>query len=219
VKPATESIYLPMLFLSVALLGGLRMANRMSLVPPPPFALVLGVLFVGVIVRGRVVTPQRLMSASRSPLENLSGLVVVLSLFFAATQIFNLLIPEAGLPFLSFNLFFFVLLVNTLVGSPDRLSVLRSVAVIIGSAYILKFVVLGALSDPAGGAVKRVLLVLLEGVTLGTLTQPPLDAAAAYIAFVTLVLFLIGLAMLEPARGRGSLPPAGQPVALIESDE
>ncbi len=78
-KPATESIYLPLLFLSVALLGGLRMANRMSLVPPPPFALVLGVLFVGVIVRGRVVTPQRLMSASRSPLENLSGLVVVLS--------------------------------------------------------------------------------------------------------------------------------------------
>ncbi len=71
-------------------------------------------------------------------------------------------------------MFFFVLLVNTLVGSPDRLSVLRSVAVIVGSAYILKFVVLGSLSDPAGGAVKRVLLVLLEGVTLGTLTQPPL---------------------------------------------
>jgi hypothetical protein len=52
--------------------------------------------------------------------------------------------------------------------------------------------------------------VLLEGVTLGTLTQPRLHPVAGYLAFATLVLFLIGLAML-PTRSRS--------VALIKSEE
>jgi hypothetical protein len=209
-KAVTEAVYLPMLFLTVALLGGLRVDDRLTFVPPPLFALVLGMMLFGVLVRGQVLAPERLMRASRPPLENLNGLAVIFSLFFAATQIFNLVTPEAGLPFLLFNVFLFVLLVNTLAASPDRVSVLRSMAVITGAAFILKFIVLGALSDPGAGALKRVLLVLLEGITLGTLTQPPLHQAAGYLAFATLVLFLIGLAM---------LPTGGRSVALIRSGE
>jgi hypothetical protein len=209
-KAVTEAVYLPMLFLTVALLGGLRVDDRLTFVPPPLFALVLGMMLFGVLVRGQVLAPERLMRASRPPLENLNGLAVIFSLFFAATQIFNLVTPEAGLPFLLFNVFLFVLLVNTLAASPDRVSVLRSMAVITGAAFILKFIVLGALSDPGAGALKRVLLVLLEGITLGTLTQPPLHQTAGYLAFATLVLFLIGLAM---------LPTGGRSVALIRSGE
>ena len=209
-KTATEAVYLPMLFLTVALLGGLRVGERVMFVPPPLFALVLAVMLFGVLVRGRVLAPDRLMSAARPPLENLNGLVVILSTFFAATQVFNLVTPEAGLPFLLFNLFLFVLLVNTLAVSPDRVSVLRSMAIITGAAFILKFIVLGAISEPGESALKRVLYVLLEGVTLGTLTQPQLHPAAGYLAFATLALFLIGLAML-PARTRT--------VALIKLDE
>ena len=209
-KAATEAVYLPMLFLTVALLGGLRVDERVTFVPPPLFALVLGMMLFGVLVRGRVLAPERLMSASRMPLENLNGLVVILSTFFAAAQIFNLVTPETGLPFLLFNVFLFVLLVNTLAAFPDRVSVLRSMAVITGAAFILKFIVLGAISDPGEGVVKRVLYVLLEGVTLGTLSQPVLHPSAGYIAFATLSLFLVGLAML-PARTRS--------VALIKLDE
>jgi hypothetical protein len=193
-KAATEAIYLPLLFLTVSLLGGLRLDERVTFV----------------LVRGRVLAPDRLMSAARPPLENVNGLVVILSTFFAATQVFNLVTPESGLPFLLFNVFLFVLLVNTLAVSPDRVSVLRSMAVITGAAFILKFIVLGAISDPGESALKRVLHVLLEGVTLGTLTQPQLHPAAGYLAFATLALFLIGLAML-PARTRS--------VALIKLDE
>jgi hypothetical protein len=209
-KPVTEAVYLPMLFLTVALVGGLRVDDRLTFVPPPLFALVLGVMLFAVLVRGQVLAPERLMRASRPPLENLNGFVVIMSTFFAATQIFNLVTPEAGLPFLLFNVFLFVLLVNTLAASPDRVSVLRSMAVITGAAFILKFVVLGAISSPGEGALKRVLFALLEGVTLGTLTQPPLHPAAGYLAFATLGLFLVGLAML-PTRGRS--------VALIKSGE
>ena len=154
-KAATEAVYLPLLFLTVALLGGLRVDDRVTFVPPPLFALVLGMMLFGVLVRGRVLAPERLMSASRMPLENLNGLVVILSTFFAATQVFNLVTPESGLPFLLFNVFLFVLLVNTLAAFPDRVSVLRSMAVITGAAFILKFIVLGAISDPGEGALKR----------------------------------------------------------------
>jgi len=209
-KAATEAVYLPMLFLTVALLGGLRVDERVTFVSPPLFALVLGMMLFGVLVRGQVLAPERLMSASREPLGNLNGLVVILSAFFAAAQIFNLVTPETGLPFLLFNVFLFVLLVNTLAAFPDRVSVLRSMAVITGAAFILKFIVLGAISDPGEGVVKRVLYVLLEGVTLGTLSQPVLHPSAGYIAFATLSLFLVGLAML-PARTRS--------VALIKLDQ
>ena len=209
-RATTEAVYLPLLFLTVALLGGLRVGDRLTFVPPPLFALVLGVMLLGVLVRGRVLAPEVVMSASRTSLENLNGLAVILSAFFAATQVFNLVTPEAGLPFLLFNVFLFVLLVNTLAASPDRVSVLRSMAVIVGAAFILKFIVLRALSDPGETTLKRVLYVLLEGVTLGTLTQPPLHPAAGYLAFGTLLMFLIGLAML-PSRGRS--------VALIKLEE
>jgi hypothetical protein len=167
-------------------------------------------MLFGVLVRGRVMAADALMSASRTSLENFNGLVVILSTFFAATQIFNLVTPESGLPFLLFNVFLFVLLVNTLAGAHDRISVLRSMAVIVGAAFILKFIVLGAISDPGDSMLKRLLYVLLEGVTLGTLTQPQLHPAAGYIAFATLVLFLVGLAM---------LPSRMQTVALVKSGE
>jgi hypothetical protein len=209
-KAVTEAVYLPLLFMTVALLGGLRVDDRVTFVPPPLFALVLGVMLFGVLVRGHVLASERLMSASRTSLENLNGLTVMLSMFFAATQVFNLVTPESGLPFLLFNVFLFVLLVNTLAGSPDRISVLRSMAVIVGAAFILKFIVLGAISDPGESTLKRVLYVLLEGVTLGTLTQPPLHPIAGYLAFATLALFLVGLAVL-PARARS--------VALIRFGE
>ena len=58
-KAATEAVYLPMLFLTVALLGGLRVDERVTFVPPPLFALVLGMMLFGVLVRGRVLAPEQ----------------------------------------------------------------------------------------------------------------------------------------------------------------
>ena len=199
---ATEAVYLPMIFLTVALLGGLRVTDRVALVPPSLFALVLGMLLFGVLVRGRVFAPDRVLNGSRSALENLNGLSVILATFFASTQVLSLMIPESGLPFLLFNVFLFVLLLNTLAGAPDRVAVLRSLAVVLGSAFTLKFVFLAALSDSGGGAFKRVMLALLEGATLGTLSQTPLHPATGYVAFATLVLYLAGLAAL-PTGARG----------------
>jgi hypothetical protein len=202
---AREAFVLPSLFLTVALLGGVRVADRIVLLPPPLFTLVLAFLLVGVLVRSGALAPERLMSASRSPFANLSGAVVIVTAFLAATQAFNVAIPESGLPRLLFSVFLLVLLINTLAASPDRVRVLRSVLVIFGSAFVLKFIVLAALSDPAGGWLKRVLIAMLEGLTLGTLSQDLYRPATGYIAFVTLSLFVGALALL-PSRP-GELQP------------
>ena len=199
-----EAFVLPLLFLTVALLGGVRVADRIVLLPPPLFTLVLAFLLVGALVRSGALAPDRLMSATRSPLANVSGAVVIVTAFVAATQAFNVAIPESGLPRLLFSVFLLVLLVNTLAASPDRVRVLRSVLVIFGSAFILKFIVLAALSDPAGGWLKRVLVAMLEGLTLGTLSQDLYRPVTGYIAFVTLTLFVGSLALL-PSRTRRAL--------------
>ena len=76
-----EAFVLPLLFLTVALLGGVRVADRIVLLPPPLFTLVLAFLLVGVLVRSGALAPERLMSATRSPLANVSGAVVIVTAF------------------------------------------------------------------------------------------------------------------------------------------
>lgn len=191
-----EVFYLPLLFLTVTLLGGLRVDARVVFAPPPLSALVLAILLIAALARCGAVAPERLLHADRPPLANISGGVVLAALFAAAVQAFNLVIPEAGLPRIAVTVFLFLLLLNTLAASADRTHVLRSTAVIVGSTFILKFIVLAALSDTAGGWLKRVLLASLEGVTLGTLTQPRLAPVTGYVAFAALVMFLAGLALL-----------------------
>ena len=203
-SPAREAIYLPLLFLTVAMLGGLRIGDRVLLVPPPLFTLVFALLLLGVLVKSAALDPDRLLNPRRPAIANLNGFVVLVTAFFASAQAFSMVTPDSGLPRLLCGAFLFVLLLNTMAAATDRTRVLRSFMIIFGAAFILKFVLLAALANPAGGAVSRILLILLEGATLGTLNQPASDPAAGYVAFFVLVLFLFGLAMLPRRRTRKS---------------
>ena len=198
---AREAIYLPVLFLTVTLLGSLRPGAAVMLAPPSLFSLILGVLLVGVLVQSGAFVPVRVMNGSRSALANLNGGVMVAALLVAAAQVFSLLTPDAGLPRVLFSIYFLVLMINTMAASPDRVRVLRSLAVTFGAAFVLKFIVLDALSDPAGGRLTRLIQVLFEGVTLGTLTQDAQPPAAGYVAFAAIVMFLAALALL-PSSGQ-----------------
>jgi hypothetical protein len=203
---AREAIYLPVLFLTVALLGGVRIGQRVTLLPPTPFALMLALLLTGILVRCGALAPDRLMSASRRTLANLNGFVLLVAMFFASAQAFNTATPDAGLPRVVFSVFLLVLLLNTLAALPDRVHVLRSLMVVFGSAFVIKYIVLATLSSPVDGRLKQALLLLLEGVTLGTLTQEPFHAVTGYLALVTLFLFLVGLALLPNAAYRDLRP-------------
>jgi hypothetical protein len=205
---AREAIYLPVLLLTVALLGGLRPGAAVVLMPPSLFSLILAVLLVGVLVQSGAFVPLRVMNASRPALANLNGGVLVAALLVAAAQTFSLLTPDAGLPRVLFSVYFLVLMINTMAASPDRVRVLRSLAVTFGAAFVLKFIVLDALSDPAGGRLTRLLKVLFEGVTLGALTQDAQHPAAGYVAFAAIVMFLVALALLPSAARELSAPRA-----------
>jgi hypothetical protein len=196
-----EAIVLPAIFLTVALGGGVRVTRGTShlvFLVPSLMALVLALLLLGALFRAGVLAPDRLMHASRAPIANLSGLIVLVSLFAAAAQAFNTATPEAGLLQFIFNIFFLLLLWNTIAARPDRRRLLHSLLVVFGGSFVLKYVVLGALYDPQGGLTKRVLTTMLEGVTLGGLTYDAPAAATGYIAFFTILLFLIGLILLPP---------------------
>ena len=193
-----EAIALPVLFLSTALIAGLQPGARLAFAPPSLFALVLATVLVAALVRCGALDPTRLLHGSRTILANANGAVAVLSLFAAAAQVFGMLTPRAGLPLFFVDVFLFVLLVNTLVARPDRVRLLRSLAVILGSAFILKFVVLSALADPSGRTF-RVLVALFDAATFGSIAQDPLPAAAGYLAFAACALFLFGLALLPAA--------------------
>lgn len=209
-----EAFLLPGLLLTVALLGGVRIADTVRLLPPPLIALVLGLLLVGTLVRAGVLAPERLMNAARGPLENLSGLVVLLSLFAASAQVFNLLTPETGILHALFGAFFVVQLLTTLAGVRDRRAMLRSLGVLLGAMFVLRFVLLESVYAPGGGLLARLVTTLMEGVTLGTLGYAAHAPATGYVAFLTLVLFMTALVLLPPPE-----PPDATHLPVHASDD
>ena len=149
----------------------------MRFVPPPLIALVLGLLVLAALVRADVVAPGALVHGRRPLLENLSGAVVALALAAASVQVFNLLTPEHGLLHVLFGTVFVVQLLSTIAGTSDRRALLRSLAVLLGSAFVLRYIVLESLYAPSGGTLTRILTLLMEGVSLGrcstSRTDPP----------------------------------------------
>lgn len=210
-SPLREAFVLPLTFLTVALLGGLRTGATVRLLPPPLIALVLGMLLLACLVRAGVFAPARLMNGGRTSLENLSGATVFAALFAACAQIFNLLTPDHGLLHLIFGVFFLVQLLTTLTGVPDRTGLLRSLAVLLGSAFLLRFVVLEALYAQDSGTIKRVLTALMQGVTLGALQYEANTPATGYAAVAALTLFLIGLVLLPRPVDGGQVHPRRLP--------
>jgi hypothetical protein len=196
-----DAFMLPLIFLTVALLGGFRSARAkgMWFLPPPLIALVLATVLMGLLARTGTVASDRLIRSDCSVLENLSGGIVLATLFAATAQVFNLVTPETGLLHFIFTVFFLLLLWNTLAARPTRSRLLRSLAVLFGGAFVLKYIVLAAMYDPNGGLARRVLASLLEGVTLGGLQYEPPAAVTGYLAFFTLALYMLGVTLLPHA--------------------
>lgn len=210
-----EAVVLPMLFLTVALFGGLAPGDALPWTPPSLLSLVLALLIVAVLARSGALAPDQLLHGSRSNLANCNGLVVLLTLFGASAQVLHMLTPRSGLPSVIVGLVLLLMLVNTWVALPDRRRLLRSLAVVLGSAFMLKFVVLAALADPDGSRTKRVLVALFDLATLGTISQDALHPAAGYLAFFIALIYLVGVAALpKPLDG-----PSGGGLMLGAGDD
>jgi hypothetical protein len=198
-RALVDYVVLPMLFLTVALLGGLRVGaeNRTFIfIAPPLVTLLLAVLLMLLLVRGRLIRFHQWVGNELPPLTNVVHIWTLITLFFASAQAFNSVLPERGLLHWLFSFFFLWTLWNNQFSSFDPRRLLRSLAILLGTAFVLKHMLLARLYSPEGGWMKRVAGTLLQGVSLGTLDAPNFAPATGYICFFTLTLYVAGLILL-----------------------
>jgi hypothetical protein len=198
-RALADFVVLPILFLTVALLGGLRVggeSRNLIFLAPPLITLLLAVLLMLLLVRGRLIRFQHWVDSDLPSLTNAAHIWMFVTVFFASAQAFNSVLPESGLLHWLFSFFFLWTLWNNQFSSYDARRLLRSLAILFGTAFIFKHMLLASLYNPESGWLKRVAGTLLQGISLGTLDAPGFAPATGYISFFTLVLYIAGLILL-----------------------
>ena len=198
-RALVDFVVLPFLFLTVALLGGLRVgaeSRTFIFIAPPLVTLLLAALTMLLFVRGDLLRFHEWVGSDLPPLTNVAHIWMFITIFFATAQAFNSVLPERGLFHWLFSFFFLWTLWNNQFSSFDARRLLRSLAILFGTAFVLKHMLLASLYSPEGGWLKRVAGTLLQGVALGTLDAPTFAPVTGYISFFTLALYVAGLVLL-----------------------
>lgn len=206
-KPETQSaqlqyIFLPLIFLTVALLGGLRLNaadNAFVFLKPALVCLIFAVILLALFFRSNLLKLEGWFSEQFSTLKNIANAAVLLALFFASTQIFNSLLPERGLPFWVVAFCFFWTLWNNLFAEFAGKRLLQSLGSVFALAFVAKYLILAYLVAPANDSWWRG---LLENPTQEAFTWlldlPRFSAGTGYIQFFAVIFYLLGLFLLPP---------------------
>src|SRR5882762_5588922 len=200
-------IVTPTILLTVALLGGLRVdaqTRHFIFIAPPLVTLVLAILLGSLFVRAGAIDLRQWLALEQPMLTSLAHLLTLVALFFASAQAFNSVLPESGLLHWMFSFFFLWTLWTNQFSAFDTRRLLRSLAVLFSTAFVLKHLLVSGLYGPEGGWLKRLASMLLQGVSIDV---PAFAPATGYISFFALALYIGGLLLLSPA----ALPVNGQP--------
>ena len=196
-------VLLPVVFLTVALLGGLRIAGADSsfiFLKPALLCLIFAVIMLTLFFRSGLIRLDGWFAEDLPMLKNVANAAVLLTLFFATAQLFNSLLPEQGLPFWIVAFCFFWTLWNNLFADFDTKKLLRSLGALFGLAFVTKYLLLANLAAPAG---KTWFEALTENpgqeVVTRLLDLPRFAAATGYIQFFTAAMYLFGLFILPPS--------------------
>ncbi len=198
-KILDQKIYLllPFIFLTVTLLGGLRLSSPAGDVifwRPALFCLISAAILMVLFFRAGLISVEGWFSEDFTALKNIANGAVLTTLFAASAQIFNALLPEQGLPFWVFAFCFFWTLWNNLFADFDVKKLLRSLGALFGLAFVVKYLILANLAAPASES-------WLQGIWQNTtkeaftwlLDLPRFSAGTGYIQFFTVVFYLLGL--------------------------
>ena len=190
-------IILPFVFLTVAMFGGLRISGTdgaFVFVRPALICLIFAAVLLVLFARSRVLEIDGWFSESFPMLKNVANGFVIATLFAAATQVFNSLIPEQGLTFWIVAFCFFWTLWNNLFADFDTGKLFRSLGALFGLAFVAKYLILANLTAPAGRTWFEALMENpgQEAVTR-LLDLPRFSGATGYIQFFAVGLFLLGL--------------------------
>lgn len=199
----TRYIFLPLIFLTVALLGGLRLDakdNAFLFLAPALLCLIYASVTLVLFFRAGLLNLEGWFSDGFSTLKNVANATVLLALFFATTQIYNSLLPERGLPFWVFAFCFFWTLWNNLFVEFQGRRLLQSLGGVFAFAFVSKYLLLAYLTAPTGTSWWRA---LLENPTQEAFTWlldlPRFSAGTGYIQFFAVIFYLLGLFLLPPA--------------------
>jgi hypothetical protein len=193
-----QFIVLPTLLLSVALLGGLRIdaeTRHFVFIAPPLVTLIMAMLLVSLFVRAGAIELHAWLAIEQPMLTNVSHLLTLIVFFFASAQAFNSVLPESGLLHWMFSFFFLWTLWTNQFSFFDARRLLKSLIVLFGTAFVLKHLLISALSALEGGWLRKLTAALLQGIAIDV---PHFAPATGYISFLALVLYVAGLWLTSP---------------------
>lgn len=191
-------VVLPVIFLTVTLLGGLRLGasdNAFLFLKPALICLVFAAVLLILFFRAGALELAGWFSNRHTPLQVIANTTVLVTLFAAAVQVFNSLLPEQGLPFWVVGFCFFWTLWNNLFSEFDTKKLLRSLGALFGLAFAVKYLLLANLAAPpaSGNWLQRIIESPGREAFTWLLDLPQYGAATGYIQFFALAFFLIGL--------------------------
>ncbi len=204
-KDATTTTYtvryivLPFVFLTVALLGGVRLSADSGLifVRPALICLILASILLFLYTRSGLIRINTWVGEQYSLGQNISNGILLLTLFAATTQLFNSLLPEQGLPLWVVGFCFFWSLWNSLFADLDAKKLLRSLGGLFGIAFVVKYLLLANLTATEdAGWLRGMLENPGQEVMTRLLELPRYSAGTGYIQFFTAALYLLGLYLL-----------------------
>lgn len=202
-KSILQYILLPLIFLTVTLLGGLRLSienNAFIFLKPALVCLIFATILLILFFRGRLISLSGWFSEDFSTLKNIANGLILLTLFTASTQVFNSLLPEKGLPFWIIGFFFFWTLWNNLFVDFQAKRLLQSLGSLFGLAFVVKYLVLASLTVSGESTwTQKILESLMKEASFGLLDLPKFSSATGYIQFFTLILYVVGLILLSPS--------------------
>lgn len=195
-----QYIFAPVIFLTVALLGGLRLAmpdNNFLFLKPALICLIFAAVLLVLFVRAGLIKFDGWFSENFSMVENIANGGVLITLFAATVQVFNSLLPETGLPFWIISFCFFWTLTMNLFAEFDTKKLIKSLGALFGIAFLTKYLILSYLTAPMSESFWKG---ILENPTQEFFTYlfdlPRFSSGTGYVQFFTIIFYLFGLFLL-----------------------
>ncbi|MBV6497116.1 MAG: hypothetical protein DYH05_09115 [Acidobacteria bacterium ACB1] len=204
-------VVLPIVFLLVTLFGGMRFAaadHSFLFLPPPLICLIFGAVTIFLIFRARLIEFESWFNEQHPILENAANAGVILVIFTASVQVYNLLLPETGLANWVVTALFVWTLWNDIFADFDQKKLLRSLAGLFAIAFVTKYLVLSNLAVKNDASwLQRILENPGKEAATWFLDLPVYSPATGYLQFFTILLFLFGL-FLTPRRANTKKLPS-----------
>jgi hypothetical protein len=211
-------LLLPFIFLTVTLIGGLRLSetnNAFIFLRPALVCLIFAAILIVLFFRARLIQLDGWFSESFTTLKNTANFLVMLTLFAASVQIFNAVLPERGVPFWIVGFCFFWTLWNNLFAEFDVRRLLQSLGGLFGLAFVVKYLILANLAAPSAESWwQSILQNPTQTAFTWLLDLPKYSAGTGYIQFFTLLFYLVGLFLLAPTSIQKSVS-----VSVVSSDK